>query len=58
MDVRVDVHGRRYFEDRDTAAVLRGDKDRATAFAGHWRLSLDGPENSPWRVVAASAAPA
>jgi predicted lipid-binding transport protein (Tim44 family) len=58
MDVRVEVHGRRYVEDRDTAAVLRGDKDRAATFVEHWRLSLDGPDDSPWRLVAASAAPA
>jgi predicted lipid-binding transport protein (Tim44 family) len=58
MDVRVEVHGRRYVEDRDTAAVLRGDKDRATTFVEQWRLSLDGPEESPWRLVEASAAPA
>lgn len=58
MDVRVEVHGRRYVEDRDTAAVVSGHKDRASTFTEHWRLSLGGPDESPWRLVAASAAPA
>jgi predicted lipid-binding transport protein (Tim44 family) len=58
MDVRVEVHGRRYVEDRDTTGVVSGSKDRAGTFTEQWRLALDGPDDSPWRLVAASAAPA
>jgi hypothetical protein len=43
---------RRYVEDRDTAAVLSGSRDASTAFTEQWILSLEGSEDSPWRIAA------
>jgi predicted lipid-binding transport protein (Tim44 family) len=57
MEVQVDVFGRRYVEDRDTAAVVRGDKNRPRRFAEQWRLTLEGPDVSPWRLAVAAATP-
>ncbi len=37
MTVAVEVFGRRYVEDRDTAAVLSGGKDRPQRFSERWR---------------------
>jgi predicted lipid-binding transport protein (Tim44 family) len=51
MTVVVEVGGRRYVEDRDTAAVLSGSKDSATTFTESWTLALDGPDEAPWRLV-------
>jgi predicted lipid-binding transport protein (Tim44 family) len=51
MTVDLELGGRRYVEDRDTAAVLSGSKDGATAFSERWTFALDGPGDSPWRVV-------
>jgi predicted lipid-binding transport protein (Tim44 family) len=56
MTVEVDLGGRRYVEDRDTAAVVSGSKDRATTFTERWTLALAGPDDAPWRLVAAGAA--
>ncbi|HEY1358953.1 MAG TPA: TIM44-like domain-containing protein [Thermoleophilaceae bacterium] len=58
MSVEVDLAGRRYVEDRDTAAVLSGSKDRATTFTERWTLALAGPDDAPWQLVATSAAKA
>lgn len=57
MTIEVELGGRRYTEDRDTAAVLSGSKDSATTFADVWTLALDGPDDAPWRLVGTSAAP-
>ncbi|HEV7773957.1 MAG TPA: Tim44-like domain-containing protein [Conexibacter sp.] len=51
MTVEVEVHGRRYVEDRDTAAVLSGSKSRAATVAERWTLALAGPDDRPWQVV-------
>jgi len=51
MAVTIDVRGRRYREDRDTAAVVDGSRDREAAFQERWELALDGPDDAPWRVV-------
>ena len=56
MTIVVEVGGRRYVEDRDTAAVLSGSKDAATTFTETWTLALDGPEDAPWRLVSTAAA--
>jgi predicted lipid-binding transport protein (Tim44 family) len=53
MAVEVDVSGRRYIEDRDTAAVVSGSKDTETTFTEQWTLAIDGPAENPWRIVAA-----
>jgi predicted lipid-binding transport protein (Tim44 family) len=51
MTVDVELGGRRYVENRDTAAVLSGSKDSATTFTERWTLALDGPDDAPWRLV-------
>ena len=53
MTIDVELGGRRYVEDRDTAATLSGSKDRATTFSERWTLALDGPDDAPWRIVKA-----
>jgi predicted lipid-binding transport protein (Tim44 family) len=53
MTVEAQVSGRRYVEDRDTAAVLRGSKDRETTFTERWTMALDGDPETPWRIAAA-----
>jgi predicted lipid-binding transport protein (Tim44 family) len=53
MTVEVELWGRRYVEDRDTASVLSGSKTEAAVFTERWTLALDGPEAQPWRIVAA-----
>jgi predicted lipid-binding transport protein (Tim44 family) len=53
MTVDVELGGSRYVEDRDTAAVLSGSKDGATTFTERWTLALDGPDETPWRIVTA-----
>lgn len=57
MVVEAQLQGRRYVENRDTAAVLAGDKDRETTFTERSTFALDGPPASPWRLVAGDAAP-
>jgi predicted lipid-binding transport protein (Tim44 family) len=52
MEVEAQVVGRRYIEDRDTAAVLSGDKDNAREFTERWTFVLDGSAEVPWRLVA------
>jgi predicted lipid-binding transport protein (Tim44 family) len=51
MTVEVEVRGRRYIEDRDTAAVLSGSKLRETTVRERWTLALAGPDERPWQVV-------
>jgi len=52
MTVTVVVRGRRYVEDRDTAAVLSGDKDGEQRFTERWTMALaDGDDATPWRLV-------
>ena len=55
MSIALELGGRRYVEDRDTAAVLSGSRDSATTFTEHWILALDGPETIPWRIVGVGA---
>ncbi|HZV74896.1 MAG TPA: TIM44-like domain-containing protein [Conexibacter sp.] len=56
MTVEVAVRGRRYVEDRDTAAMLSGSKSRETIVVERWTLALAGPDDRPWQVVDAAAA--
>jgi hypothetical protein len=51
MTVEVDVGGRRYVEDRDTAAVVRGEKETAVTFRERWSLVLDGATETAWRLT-------
>jgi predicted lipid-binding transport protein (Tim44 family) len=55
MHVAVGVRGRRYREDRDTAAIVSGSRDSETAFEERWVMALDGADGAPWRVVGVSA---
>ena len=52
MTIEVELGGRRYVEDRDTAAVLSGSRDKSTTFTERWTLSLDGSDGRPWRLAA------
>ncbi len=54
MTVELEVHGSRYIEDRDTAAVLSGSPHKSSSFHEHWRLALDGDDAHPWRIVSAA----
>jgi predicted lipid-binding transport protein (Tim44 family) len=51
MTVELEVHGCRYIEDRDTAAVMSGSPQRATTFHERWRIALDGDDSHPWRIA-------
>jgi predicted lipid-binding transport protein (Tim44 family) len=55
MTVEVDLSGRRYIEDRDTAAVLAGSRRRPTSFTERWTFALNGDDAQPWRIVAVGA---
>jgi predicted lipid-binding transport protein (Tim44 family) len=55
MTVAVTAEGRRYIENRDTAAVLTGSQSTSTRFTEHWTLALDGSTDNPWRIVDAAA---
>ncbi len=52
MTIDVELTGRRYLEDRDTAAVVAGNRSRAVTFTERWILALDGPADQPWRIAA------
>jgi predicted lipid-binding transport protein (Tim44 family) len=52
MSIDVELTGRRYLEDRDTAAVVSGSRSRAVKFTERWILALDGPADQPWRIAA------
>jgi predicted lipid-binding transport protein (Tim44 family) len=52
MTIEVDLEGRRYLEERDTAAVVAGSQSRKTSFTEHWTLVLDGDASQPWRIAA------
>ncbi|MEA2297627.1 MAG: hypothetical protein QOF77_563 [Solirubrobacteraceae bacterium] len=56
ITVELAVRGRRYIEDRDTAAVLSGSQSAAVTFAERWTLALSGSDEHPWRVVATASA--
>lgn len=52
MTVTVTVRGRRYVENRDTAAVVAGSKDDERTFTERWTMALaDGDDANPWRLV-------
>ncbi len=55
MTIEVDLSGRRYVENRDTAALLAGSRTRKTSFTERWTLSLTGDDRTPWRITAAAA---
>jgi hypothetical protein len=51
MTVEVDVRGRRYVQDRDTAAIVSGDDTREHSFTERWVMSLSGDDKHPWRIT-------
>jgi predicted lipid-binding transport protein (Tim44 family) len=51
MEVAVNVRGRRYREDRATAAIVEGSRDHERSFTERWLLALDGDDDAPWRLV-------
>jgi hypothetical protein len=56
LEVHVDVAGVRYREDRDTLAVLEGDRRRARRWQEAWTLTLSGSDaGSPWRLARAAS---
>jgi hypothetical protein len=55
MTIDVELAGRRYLEDRDTAAVVCGSQSKAAKFTERWTLALDGPDEQPWRITAVGA---
>ncbi len=55
MTIEVELHGRRYIEDRDTTAILAGSQARATTFTERWTFALDGDARQPWLMASASA---
>ncbi len=55
MTVEVDVRGRRYVQDRDTAAILSGDDKKEKDFVERWLMGLSGDDRNPWRIVDATA---
>jgi predicted lipid-binding transport protein (Tim44 family) len=55
LTVEVDLAGRRYVENRDTAAVLSGSRDSPTTLTERWTLALAGPDDAPWQLAAVGA---
>jgi predicted lipid-binding transport protein (Tim44 family) len=55
MTIEVQLHGRRYLEDRDTTRVLAGSQSRATTFTEQWTFALDGDARQPWLLSAVGA---
>jgi predicted lipid-binding transport protein (Tim44 family) len=51
MTIAVDLSGRRYVENRDTAAVVAGSRTRKISFTERWTLSLTDDAQQPWRVT-------
>ncbi len=51
ITVEIAARGRRYMEDRDTAAVLSGSREREVSFVERWTLALDGEGEWPWRIA-------
>ena len=52
MTIDVDLRGRRFIEDRDTAQVLAGSSTRLIGFTERWQLAVTGDAAEPWRIVA------
>ena len=55
MTVDVKVTGRRYLQDRSTAAILAGSDVHAVTFTERWTLALSGDAQNPWQIVATDA---
>jgi predicted lipid-binding transport protein (Tim44 family) len=55
MTIELELHGGRYIQDRDTAAILSGSQSRATTFNERWTFALDGDARQPWLLSAVGA---
>jgi predicted lipid-binding transport protein (Tim44 family) len=53
MTVEIELHGRRYIEDRDTTAILAGSQSRPSTFTEQWTFALDGDVRQPWLLASA-----
>jgi predicted lipid-binding transport protein (Tim44 family) len=51
MTIEVELGGRRYVEDRDTAAVVSGSKEGAATFGETWTLRLTDRGEAPWQLA-------
>ena len=51
MTLAIDLTGRRYVENRDTAAVVAGSRTRKSSFTERWTLSLTDDAEQPWRIT-------
>jgi predicted lipid-binding transport protein (Tim44 family) len=58
MTIDVELSGRRYLEDRDTAAIVSGSQTRTVKFTEHWTLALEGSDEQPWQIAQVGAPPA
>jgi hypothetical protein len=58
MTIDVELSGRRYLEDRDTAAVVSGSQTKTVKFTEHWTLALEGSDEQPWQIARVGAPPA
>jgi predicted lipid-binding transport protein (Tim44 family) len=56
MTIELQITGRRYLQDRDTAAVVAGSQSHPTTFTERWTLALDGTAAQPWRIVSVATA--
>jgi predicted lipid-binding transport protein (Tim44 family) len=56
LTVDVELSGRRYLQDRDTAAVLTGSQAREQRFTERFTMALSDDPGQPWRLVRAAAA--
>ena len=55
MTVEVDVRGRRYLQDRDTAEIVSGSDSEERSFTERWLLALGDDDANPWKIVDATA---
>jgi predicted lipid-binding transport protein (Tim44 family) len=53
MTVAADLTGKRYREDRDSLALVEGNRDRDVDFSQHWTLTLTDDGETPWRITGA-----
>ena len=58
MTIEVELHGRRYIEDRDTTADLVRQPVARHTFTEQWTFALDGDARQPWLLSAVGASAA
>jgi predicted lipid-binding transport protein (Tim44 family) len=52
MTVDVKVNGRRYLQDRASAAILAGSDIHAVTFTERWTMTLSNDPQNPWQITA------